>query len=127
MRRIAKFVRLNPHSLEYEQQLDALLADTGQNDGLLDNLLLEKAKLIADEQGRGRRLEALHRQFQNTDGGIQALYELTRLKIEIYKREPRKESLLPARDMLMSFLSLYPKSFYADQVRRNLDDLPGPD
>ncbi len=125
--RLAKFVRLNPHSLEYEQQLDALLADTGQNDGLLDNLLLEKAKLIADEQGRGRRLEALHRQFQNTDGGIQALYELTRLRIEVYKREPRMDSLLPARDMLMSFLSLYPKSFYADQVRKNLEDLPGPD
>ncbi len=127
VRRIAKFVRLNPHSLEYEQQLDALLADTGQNDGLLDNLLLEKAKLIADEQGRGRRLEALHRQFQNTDGGTQALYELTRLKIDIYKREPRKDTLLPARDMLMNFLSLYPKSFYAEQVRRNLEELPGPD
>ncbi len=124
--RLAKFIRLNPHSLEYEQQLDALLADTGQNDGLLDNLLLEKAKLIADEQGRGRRLEALHRQFQNTDGGVQALYELTRLKIEIYKREPRKDTLLPARDMLMNFLSLYPGSFYADQVRMNLEALPPP-
>jgi hypothetical protein len=127
VRRLAKFVMLNPHGLEYEQQLDALLAETGQNDGLLDNLLLEKAKLIADEQGRGRRLEALHRQFQNTDGGTQALYELTRLKIEIYKREPRKESLLPAREMLVSFLNLYPKSFYADQVRKNLEDLRGPE
>jgi hypothetical protein len=123
VRRLAKFVMLNSHGLEYEQQLDALLAETGQNDGLLDNLLLEKAKLIADDQGRGRRLEALHRQFQNTDGGTQALYELTRLKIERYKREPRKDSLLPARDMLMSFLSLYPKSFYAEQVRKNLEDL----
>jgi hypothetical protein len=127
VRRIAKFVMLNPHSLEYEQQLDALLAETGKDDGLTDNLLLEKAKLIADEQGRGTQLEALHRQFQNTDGGTQALYELTRLKIEIYKREPRKENLLPARDMLMSFLSLYPKSFYADHVRKNLEDLRGPD
>ncbi|MBN1510165.1 MAG: hypothetical protein JW955_25180 [Sedimentisphaerales bacterium] len=127
VRRLAKFVMLNPHGLEYEQQLDALLAETGQNDGLQDNLLLEKAKLIADEQGRGRRLEALHRQFQNTDGGTQALYELTRLKIELYKREPRKENLLPARDMLMSFLSLYPKSFYADQVRKNLEDLRAPE
>jgi hypothetical protein len=127
MKRIARFVMLNPHSLEYEQQLDALLAETGQTDGLLDNLLLEKAKLIADEQGRGRRLEALHRQFQNTDGGTQALYELTRLKIEIYQREPRKDSLQSARDMLMSFLSLYPKSFYVDQVRKNLDDLPAPE
>jgi hypothetical protein len=103
------------------------LAETGREDGLQDNLLLEKAKLIADEQGRGRRLEALHRQFPSTDGGAQALYELTRLKIEMYQREPRKDSLQQARDMLMSFLTLYPKSFYADQVKKNLDDLPGPE
>lgn len=127
VRRLAKFVMLNPHSLEYEPQLDALLAETGRDDGLQDNLLLEKARLIADEQGRGQQLEALHRQFPNTDGGTQALYELTRLKIEIYQREPRKESLQQARDMLMSFLTLYSKSFYADQVKRNLDGLPGPE
>jgi len=127
VRRLAKFVMLNPHGLEYEQQLDALLAETGRDDGLQDNLLLEKAKLIADEQGRGRRLEALHRQFPNTDGGTQALYELTRLKIEIYQREPRKESLQQARDMLMSFLALYPTSSYADQVKRNLGELAGPE
>jgi hypothetical protein len=65
----------------------------GQNDGLYDNLLLEKAKLIADEQGRGRRLEVLYRQYQNTDGGAQALYELTRLTIELYRRETKKENL----------------------------------
>lgn len=127
VRRMAKFVMLNPHSLEYEQQLDSLLAETGREDGLYDNLLLEKARLIADEQGRGRRLEALHREFQNTDGGTQALYELTRLKIEIYQREPRKETLQQAREMLMSFLTLCSKSFYADQVKRNLDDLPPPE
>lgn len=127
VRRIAKFVMLNPHSLEYEQQLDALLAETGKSDGLIDNLLLEKAKLIPDEQGRAAQLEALHRQFQYTDGGTQALYELARMKIEIYRREPRKENLLPAREMLASFLNLYPKSFYAEQVRKNLDDLPAPE
>ena len=116
VRRLAKFLMLNPHGLEYEPQLDALLAETGREDGLQDNLLLEKARLIADEQGRGQQLEALHRQFPNTDGGTQALYELTRLKIEIYQREPRKESLQQARDMLVSFLTLYPKSFFAGQA-----------
>jgi len=125
--RLAKFVRLNPYSLEYEQNIDALLADAGPNDGLRDNLRLEKAKLVPDEQGRARRLEELHRQYQNADGGTQALYELTRLKIEIYQREPNKESLTQAREMLTSFLSLYPTSFYAEQVKRNLDDLPMPE
>jgi hypothetical protein len=29
--------------------------------------------------------------------------------------------------MLTSFLSLYPGSFYASQVKKNLDDLPKPE
>ena len=32
-----------------------------------------------------------------------------------------------ATDMLTSFLSLYPSSFYAAQVKKNLDDLPRPE
>jgi hypothetical protein len=127
VRRLATFVMLNPHSLDYEQRLDALLVEAGQDDGLRDNLLLEQAKLIPDEQGRSRRLELLHRQYPNTDGGTQALYELARLKIEIWRREPRRESLIQARDMLASFLTLYPKDFHAEQMRRNLDDLPAPE
>lgn len=127
VRRLAKFVMLNPHSLTYEQQLDALLAEADPNDGLYDNLRLEKARLIADEQGRAQRLEELYRQYQNTDGGTHALYELTRLKIALYQRQPSKESLMQARDMLASFLSLYPESFYTEQIKRNLEDLPSPE
>ena len=127
VRRLAKFIALNPHNLDYEQKLDALLAEAGPSDGLRDNLLLEQAKLIPDEQGRGRTLEMLHKQFQNTDGGIQALYELTRLKIEQYQREPKKETRMQAREMLQNFLSLYPANFHADQVRQNLEDLPAPE
>ncbi len=125
--RLARFVTLNPHSLDYEQQLDLLFAQTGEKDGLRDNILLARARLIADEQQRAERLGELSRQYQNTDGGMQALYQLTRLNIQLYQREPKKENLLLARNMLTSFLSLYPESFYAAQVRKNLDDLPRPD
>ncbi len=115
---------LNPHSLDYERQLDALLAQLGEKDPLRDNLLLEKAKLIADDQGRAERLSELSREFQNTDGGMQALYELSRLNLRLYQRESKKENLLQATNMLTSFLSLYPESFYSPQVKKNLDDLP---
>jgi hypothetical protein len=125
--RLAEFVLLNPCGLGYDGQLDALLARAGPKDELRDNLLLEKAKLIDDDQGRAERLSELSRQYQNTDGGMQALYELTRLNIRLYQREPKKERLLLARDMLTNFLSLYPESFYAVQVKKNLEDLPGPD
>jgi hypothetical protein len=121
---LAAFVMLNPHSLDYERQLDAMLARLGEKDPLRDNLLLEKVKLIADDQGRAERLGELSREFQNTDGGMQALYELSRLNLRLYQREPKKENLLQATNMLTSFLSLYPKSFYAAQAKKNLEDLP---
>ncbi len=127
--RLAKFVMLNPHGLEYAQQLDTLLSLAGPDDGLRDNILLAKAKLIADDQGRSERLIELNREYQNTDGGMQALYELTRLKIRLYQQEDdsateKRRFLTEARDMLTSFSNLYPDSFYAEQIRRNLEDLP---
>jgi len=125
--RLATFVMLNPYSLEYEQQLDWLLTRTGEKDGLRDNILLAKAKLIADDQHRGQRLSELSRQYQNTDGGMQALYELTRLNIGLYQRESKRENLVQAREMLDSFLILYPNSIYAARVRQNLFDLPRPE
>ena len=42
-------------------------------------------------------------------------------------RESKKENLLEARDMLTGFLSLYPDTFYAVQVKKNLEDLPKPE
>ena len=58
---------------------------------------------------------------------MQALYELTRLNIRLYQRESKRANLVSARDMLTSFLSLYPNSFYAPQIKKNLDDLPRPE
>ncbi|MBM4028067.1 MAG: ABC transporter permease [Planctomycetes bacterium] len=125
--RLAEFVMLNPYRLEYEQQLEGLLARTEENDGLRDNILLAQAKLIADDQHRAERLGQLSRRYQNTDGGKQALYELTRLNIRLYQREPKRANLVLARDMLTNFLDLYPDSFYSPQVKKNLDDLPRPE
>jgi hypothetical protein len=128
--RLARFVMLNPHSLEYGQQLDTLFAQTGEQDGLRDNVLLAQAKLISDDWRRAERLSELNREYQNTDGGMQALYELTRLKIRLYQeedgsdREKKRRLLTEARDMLTSFTSLYPDSFYVEQVERNLEVLP---
>ena len=124
--RLAEFVLINPHSLDYERRVDVLLAALGEKDPLRDNLLLEKAKLIADDQHRAKQLGDLSREFQNTDGGMQALYELCRLNIGLYQRDPKKENLLQATNMLTSFLSLYPESFYTPQVKKNLEDLPKP-
>ncbi|MBA7659965.1 hypothetical protein ES703_67962 [subsurface metagenome] len=80
-KRLARFVTLNPHASDYAWHLDELLVQIGDDDPLRDNVLLAKTKLVADEQQRAEKLAQLHNKFQNTDGGMQALYELARLKI----------------------------------------------
>jgi hypothetical protein len=128
---LARFVMLNPHSLDYESQLDALLKQLGPNEGLRDNLLLAQANLIPDDLHRAGRLSELNGLYPNTDGGMQALHELARLRLRQFQTEAdanrKKEYLVAARETLTGFLNLYPGSFYAAQARENLVTLPKPD
>jgi len=130
-KRLAIFVMLNPHARDYGWRLEELLEQTDKNDPLRDNILLAKAKLIADDQARGERLTALYKEFKDTDGGMYALYELARLKISQYQEAPnqdrKKEYLLEARSFLVSFVSLYPNSFCSARARQMLDELPKAD
>ena len=126
--RLARFVMLNPHAFDYEQHLDRLLGEMVDNDPLRDNILLAKTKLVADEQLRAEKLNELHKKFADNDGGMQALYELGLLKISLYHNEPnleqKKENLADARATLTRFISLYPDSFCAEQVKKILNNLP---
>jgi len=129
-KRLAEFVMLNPHSSRFPEQLDKLLLQTKQGESLRDNILLAKVKLVADERLRAEKLEQLHDQFPKTDGGMQALYELALLKISFWRQqddantESKKKYLAEARAALTSFINLYPDSFCAEQVKKNLAALP---
>jgi hypothetical protein len=128
--RLAKFVMLNPHASDYPQHLDGLLEQTEDGDRLRDNILLAQAKLDADQQLRAEKLSELHKAYRETDGGMLALYELGLLKISLWHQpgesssELKKKYLDEARATLTSFISLYPDSCYAEQVKKNLDGLP---
>ncbi len=128
--RLAKFVMLNPHSEDYASQLNKLLEKMPENDPLRDNVLLAQAELADDEQLRAEKLSGLNKKYQNTDGGMQALYELGLLKIRLWRQqsdtglEQKKRCLSEARTILSDFLKLYPTSFYSKQVKKNLDNLP---
>jgi len=130
LQRLAKFVSLNAHSPDYGSQLEELVTIMANQEPLRDNVLLAQAKLTADEQLRAEQLAELHEQFQDRDGGIQALYELALLKIHFWREqdesnaEQKKALLADARATLTSFLDLYPDSFCSDQVKKNLADLP---
>lgn len=129
-KRLSRFVMLNPYSLDYEANLDALLAEMDERDPLRDNVLLEKAKVVADEQLRAERLSRLHEESQDTDGGMQALYELGLLRISLWRQgdeseqEYKNKLLVETRQTLTKFLTLYADSIYSEQVKRNLADLP---
>ncbi len=126
--RLAEFVMLNPHVWDYSERLDELLEQIEDKERLRDNILLAQAKLLADEQLRAEKLSELHKEFGKTDGGMLALYELGLLKIGMYQgqsnSEQKKKYLADARASLESFLNLYPASFCAEQVKKNLDVLP---
>ena len=128
---MARFVILNPNAADYAQSLDKLLEQTGDRDPFRDNILLAQTKLVADEQLRAEKLGQLHKEFQDTDGGMEALYELARLKISLYQSESnpeyKKKYLAEARALLTSFTEKYPNSFLVEQVKKNLEDLPKSD
>ena len=132
-KRLARFVMLNPYSPDYADRLDELLEEMGKNDPLQDNVLLARVKLLPDEQLRAERLAELHQKYQNTDGGMQALYELALLKIHFWRQqdesnvEQKKRYLADARTTLNDFLKMYPDSFGAEQVKKNLASLPASD
>jgi hypothetical protein len=128
--RLAKFVKLNPYAPDYAQHLDGLLEQTEDGDPLRDNILLAQAKLVADELLRAEKLGEIHTQYERTDGGAMALYELGLLKISFWRRqddsnaEMKKKYLEDARSTLTSFINSYPGHFCTGQVKNNLSGLP---
>ena len=133
VKRLARFVTLNQNSPDYAGQLDELLSEMGKNDPLRDNVLLAQIKLIPDEQLLAEKLAEMHTQHYRTDGGMQALYELSLLRIHFWQQqdpaniEQKKKSLADARATLTEFLRMYPNSFPAEQVKKNLASLPAGD
>jgi hypothetical protein len=131
--RLAEYVLLDPKLPDFAGKIEQLLARTDRKDPLRDNLLLSRAKLTADEHLRVERLADVQRQYRDTDGGMQALYEIGLLEISFWRglggeeTDRKKQQLARTRSVLSSFLDLYPDSIFAQQVRKNLDDLPALD
>jgi hypothetical protein len=126
--RLAEFVMLNPHSLEYPAALAALLTGMPEDDPLRDNVLLAQALTLADAQACAEKLAEVHRRYPQTDGGKEALYELARLKIRLYQSETgtpsRKALLAEARSTLNQIMTQYPGHFLAEEAKQNLQTLP---
>lgn len=128
LERLARFVRLNPHNMDYAERLEDLRDEMGPQDCLRDNVLFAEIKLIEDDHTRRREMAAHSVRFHHTDGGIEAMFELGLLEMGLYRAqtdaEQKKARLLEAKETLDRFLKFYPHSIYAEQVKKNLSDLP---
>lgn len=134
--RLSEFLMLNPHEGRiYAAGLDRLLEETsGEDDGLRDNLLLEKAMLVDDLQRRSKLLEQLVNRFTQRDAGIRAQYELGMTKIKLWKEsdsseEERKQLLADSRRLLsffieQDFIEKHPDCPYSEQAQEMLQTLP---
>ena len=125
--RLARFIMLNPHSLDYPAQLEALLVQTDEKDPLRDNLLLAKIRLTKDLQLQGEQLKALYEKYKDRDAGIAALYELAMLRVRFAQElagDQQKKQQAEARDTLEYFIAEYPKSNFAANAKIVLNSLP---
>jgi hypothetical protein len=126
--RLAEFIKLNAHAPDYSRRLNAIMELLGPQDCLRDNVALAQVKLIADTKHREERLGALHREYANADGGIEALFELGLLKTNLYKHHANSEEkgvmLQDAVDTLENFIKLYPDSAMSTQVKELITRLP---
>jgi hypothetical protein len=126
--RLAEFIKLDSHTLDYPNRLDSIMELLGPQDCLRDNVDLAQAKLIVDSKVREQRLGALHREYAQADGGIEALFELGLLKTNLYKNqtnsEKKGEMLQDAVDTLENFKKNYPDSAFSTQVKELLNRLP---
>jgi hypothetical protein len=129
LKTLSEFILLNPRSRDYIWKLDELFSKTDKKDSLYDNLLLAKARLIADDQLRGEKFKEIMEKYRDTDGGETAFYDLALLKIGAWRycnsaeTEMKKELLVQAKKVLFDFIEEYPASVLADQARKNLADL----
>jgi hypothetical protein len=128
--RLANFIMLDPHAVDYSRKLDEMLRQMDESDPLRDNVLLEQIHIIPDEQLRAEKYLELHQQYKDTDGGIEALYNLARLKISLwrsredYDAERKNEFLNEARATLGMFIEMYPDNFRTKPAEETLNKLP---
>lgn len=126
--RLAEFLSLNPYDLNYGIRLDGMLDQMSRGDGLRDNIMLEKIKLLDDLDQRAKMLSQLIRTYPRRDTAGEAKYELGSAKIQLWKQsdlpEPQKQDLLDeAREILSEMIEQDSECHYARQAEAALQTL----
>ena len=127
--RLAKFIRLDKYKMDYASELEKLLIGMKEDDPLLDNVLLSQAMLHNELHKRGEKLMAITEKHGETDGGIQAKFELGLLNVRLWKetedQETRDKHLNIAKMVLKSCVKDDSQSIFKEEAQAMLDSLPG--
>ncbi len=128
-RRLAVFIGLNPYALDYEARLNTLLSEMTEEDPLRGDILLAKALTIPDPPERATALTELMHTYRVSDVGVRAHYEKAQSLLQMWKDsdlegDQRRVLLDDIRQILTTFLAMYPDSIYADQAHSLLQTLP---
>jgi hypothetical protein len=127
--RLAEFVMLNPHRLDYDAKLTTLLAAMDTQDPLRDNALLAQAMNISDPVVRMQKLIEITARFPGSDSAVQSLYEIAVLKIGLWKNpqstaDAKKAALIEARAVLNKLAVDYPTALWAEKAKDLTATLP---
>lgn len=126
--RLAEFVALDSHQLNYDQKLKELTLNSPQPDPLIDNIELAMALLERDPDQRVLRLTDLTRRYADTDGGVEAMLKLSlelldqrnRIKHVGTRQRLHEESL----KQLGRIIKLRPGTFLADEAEAIIKRYP---
>ena len=126
--RLARFVMLDDHKIDYPEQVEQLLRETAKDDPLMDNILLARAMMDNEIEIRAAKLIEITKDYAATDAGIQARYELGVLNVQLWKdakdQEIKDKYLKNARQILTDFKTEYPNSIFVSQALAVLQGLP---
>lgn len=126
--RLAEFVSLDRHRLNYEERLKTLRLNSPQPDPLVDNIELASALLETDTGGKIALLRELAGRYPNRDGGMEAMLELAVILLEqhhVGERGAGLDDLLrESRGQLETIITLRPGTFFARYAAVLLESNP---
>jgi hypothetical protein len=127
--RLARFVMLDDHKIDYPEQVEQLFREVEKDDPLMDNILLAKAMLDREIESKAAKLIEITRDYGKTDAGVQARFELGVLNVRLWKdakdQQLKDQHLKNGRQILTDFVTEYPDSIFANQAQTVLQGLPG--
>ena len=127
---LAKLVTLNPYQLDYQMNLDLLLAKTSEKNNLIDNIYLKRILRQCDLPEKAKNLKWLTEKFPDSDAAIRASYKLALIKAQIWKDFTednlalKNEYLVQARDLIAEFIAKNPHHYLTGKIVKKLDALP---